>query len=126
MMFHPKIVLGTLPQGKGSLVLGLFILNWIFSIVAHASFKVSANSSNWRGLLLRQVVGNLTGFLAVLTLTGLLRHIPLHITHPISIGLAVAGVQVIGAKLIFHETITLAQWLGTSLVIFGILLIGTK
>jgi hypothetical protein len=45
-MFRSKIVLSTLPQGKGPLVLGLFVLNVVFNTVANSSFKVSADSSN--------------------------------------------------------------------------------
>jgi multidrug transporter EmrE-like cation transporter len=126
MMFRSKLMSSTLPQGKGPLVLGLFVLNLFFNIVANSSFKVSADSSNWRGLLLWQVIGNLAGFLTVVSLTWLLRYIPLHVAIPLTMGLSVAGVQVIGAKFIFHEAITLTQWLGTSLVIMGIFLIGTK
>ena len=100
--------------------------NLIFNILANASFKVSAISPTWRGFLGWQVVGNLTGFATVLTLTGLLRHYPLHVAYPVTAGLAVIGVQVLGARFIFHEPISSAQWLGTGLVVIGICLIGGR
>jgi multidrug transporter EmrE-like cation transporter len=125
-MSHPKIWISTLIQTRSPLIFGLFALNVVLSVIANSSFKVSADSSNWRGLLLWQIIGNLTGFLSVLALTGLYRYIPLHVAHPISMGLAVVGVQVIGAKLIFQETITITQGMGTFLVVLGIIFIGMK
>jgi len=104
-------------------VLALLAANLLFNIVANASFKVSATSTNWRGFLSWQVIGNLAGFITVLTLTGLLRFIPLNIAYPVSTGLAVIGVQVGAAWWLFHEPITPTQWLGTLLIAAGILLV---
>ena len=67
--------------------------NLLFNVVANASFKVSATSPNWRSFVTWQVIGNLAGFVTVLTLTGLLRFIPLHVAYPVTVGLAVIGVQ---------------------------------
>jgi multidrug transporter EmrE-like cation transporter len=100
--------------------------NLLFNVVANAGFKVSAASTTWRGFLLWQVVGNLAGFVTVLTLTGLLRFQPLHIAYPLTAGLAVIGVQVLAAKWFFHESITSVQWLGTLLVVFGIVLVSHR
>ena len=104
----------------------LFGANLLFNIVANSSFKASAGSSNWRGFLFWQVVGNLAGFVTVLTLTALLRSVPLRVAFPVTIGLAVIGVQVVSARLLFHEPVSSAQWLGTLLVVAGIALIGGR
>lgn len=98
--------------------------NLLFNIVANASFRMSAASSEWRGFLVWQVVGNVAGLITVLTLTWLLRLIPLHVAYPLTTGLAVIGVQMIAACWLFGETISPAQWLGTLLVVTGIVLIG--
>lgn len=100
--------------------------NLIFNIVANAGFKLSASSSTWRGFLIWQIVGNLAGLVTVLTLTGLLRFVPLHVAFPVTMGLAVLGVQVIAAGLFFHEAISPGQWLGTLFVVCGIVLIGGR
>lgn len=100
--------------------------NLLFNILANASFKLSATSSAWRGFLLWQLVGNLAGFITVLTLTGLLRLFPLHVAYPVTTGLAVIGVQVAAARLFFREAISSTQWLGTFLVAVGIVLIGRR
>jgi multidrug transporter EmrE-like cation transporter len=100
--------------------------NLLFNIVANAGFKLSASSSTWRGFLIWQVVGNLAGFVTVLTLTGLLRFVPLHVAFPVTTGLAVVGVQVIAAGLFFHEAISPAQWMGTLCVVCGIVLISRR
>lgn len=109
-----------------ALVLILIGGNLIFNIVANASFKASAASSNWRTFLTWQVIGNLAGFITVITLTWLLKFIPLRVAFPVTTGLAVIGVQLIAAGWIFGESITAAQWLGTFLVVIGIALLSVR
>ena len=111
---------------NAAVLLALVGGNLLFNIVANASFKLSAASPGWRGFLTWQVIGNLAGLITVLALTGLLRFIPLHAVFPITTGLAVIGVQVVAAQLLFHEPISAAQWLGTLLVVCGIVLIGGR
>ena len=100
--------------------------NLLFNVIANASFKVSADSRTWRPFLAWQVVGNLSGLITVLTLTALLRYLPLHVAFPLTMGLTVIGVQVIAARGLFHEPIGASQWLGTLFVVVGILLIGAR
>ena len=109
---------------SAGVTLALLMTNLIFNIISNAGFKVSAGSSSWREFLVWQVAGNLAGFITVLTLTGLLRFIPLHVAYPVTTGLAVVGVQVVAAWWLFHEPITTAQWLGTLLIAIGIFLVG--
>jgi multidrug transporter EmrE-like cation transporter len=113
-------------MGSTGIVVALVGGNLLFNVLANASFKVSADSRTWREFLLWQVVGNLAGLVTVLTLTGLLRHMPLHVAFPLTTGLAVIGVQVGAAWLLFRESVTPAQWMGTLLVVVGILLIGGR
>jgi len=100
--------------------------NLLFNILANASFKASADSRTWREFLFWQVVGNLAGLVTVLTLTGLLRYIPLRVAFPVTTGLTVVGVQVVAAWWLFREPVTPAQWVGTLLIGAGILLIGGR
>ncbi|MBM3143829.1 MAG: hypothetical protein FJ010_02435 [Chloroflexi bacterium] len=125
-MSRENIWIHSLYQSKEAVILSLFGVNLFFNILANASFKVSAHSPTWRGLLIWQVIGNLAGFVTVITLTWLLRHIPLNIAFPVTTGLAVLGVQIFAARMIFHESISTAQWLGSLLIVAGILLIGEK
>ncbi len=97
--------------------------NVLLNVVASVGFKMSAASSSWRGFLFWQVVGNLSGFLAVLTFTALLRFLPLHVVHPLSVGLTIIAVQVVASRLIFGEVITASQWVGVALLLGGIFLI---
>jgi multidrug transporter EmrE-like cation transporter len=106
------------------ITLALVLGNLLFNIVANAAFKVSALSPNWRGFLTWQVVGNLAGFITVLTLTGLLRYIPLHTAFTVTTGLAVIGVQIAAAAWLFREPISRADWIGATLIVAGIALIG--
>lgn len=127
-MYRLKALLEASPVlgAQGLTIAALFGANLVFNIVANASFKVSASSTQWRSFLLWQVIGNLAGFITVLTLTALLRYIPLSVAYPVTVGLAVIGVQVVGALILFRETISFMQWVGTLLVVIGILLIGGR
>jgi multidrug transporter EmrE-like cation transporter len=108
------------------LVLVLLVINLIFNVIANAGFKLSAESLTLRGFLNWQVIGNLAGFITVLTLTGLLRYIPLHVVFPVTTGLAVIGVQMVAGRWFFGETISPGRWLGTFLVAFGIVLLSRQ
>jgi len=108
------------------IILGLIVINLLFNIIANVGFKLSTGTSNFRGFLFWQVIGNLAGFITVLTLTGLLKYIPMHIVMPVTMGLTVIGVQIFGSKMMFDEPISLSQWLGTLLVALGIMLIRGK
>jgi multidrug transporter EmrE-like cation transporter len=104
-------------------LLVLLALNLVFSIVANAAFRVSAHSGTWRDVVVWQVVGNLSGFVTVLTLTGLLRYMPLSIAFPLTTGLSILGVQIVAAKWLFHEPIAPLQWVGSLLIAAGIVLL---
>jgi len=108
---------------ENMLVLVLLVINLVFNVISNAGFKLSAESVTLRGFLNWQVIGNLTGFITVLTLTGLLRYIPLHIAFPVTTGLAIIGVQMIAGRWFFGEAISVERWLGTLLVVAGILLL---
>lgn len=97
-----------------------------FNIVAAVAFRLAALSSSWIAFLVWQVAGNLAGFVTVLALTVLLRFLPLSIAYPITTGLSVIGVQVIAASVLLHEPLPLRVWLGTALIVSGILLVGGR
>src|SRR5215470_5972185 len=98
-------------------------LNVVFSIVANAAFRVSARSATWSGVLTWQVVGNLAGFVTVVSLTILLRYVPLRIAFPVTTGMSVIGVQLVAAKWMFHEPINSLQWAGALLIGLGVFLV---
>jgi multidrug transporter EmrE-like cation transporter len=101
----------------------LILFNLAFNILANASFRISAMSETWRGIITWQVVGNLAGFITVITLTWLLRYLPLSIAFPLTTGLAILGVQFVASIWLFHEPISERQWLGTLAIVVGIWLI---
>ena len=124
-MFGHRITQVALPglPSASALVFSLIVVNLIFNILANASFRISALSPTWRGLLAWQVVGNLAGLATVITLTWLLRYLPLSVAFPLTTGLTLLGVQLVAASWIFHEPISERQWLGTLAVVIGIWLI---
>ncbi len=111
---------------QGAAVPVLLLLNLAFNVIANASFKLSALGGSWQSFLGWQVAGNLAGFITVITLTWLLRYHPLHLVFPVTTGLAVVGVQVLAAARLFHEPIGPRQWLGTLLIVLGILFVGGR
>jgi undecaprenyl phosphate-alpha-L-ara4N flippase subunit ArnE len=101
-------------------------LNVLFQAIGNSGFKLSATSGDARGFWTWQVVGNLAGLASVITITILLRFLPLSVVFPVTTGLAVIGIQIIAAGFLFRETISPVQWLGTVLVVVGIALIGGR
>lgn len=117
---HFPAISSVLLTRNGMLILTLVVTHLIFNIVANSSFKISAQSANWRHFLLWQVIGNIAGFVTVIMLTLLLRHQPLSVAFPLTTGLGVIGVQIIAGHWLFGETISIQHWLGAVLIILGI------
>ena len=90
------------------------------AVLENTGYKLSADSSHWKRFLLWQIVGDLSGFLSVLSLTALFRLVPMHVAFPVTQALAVVAVQVLAARLLFRETIAPVQWAGTALLVAGI------
>lgn len=102
---------------------GLTLANLVFTMVSNSGLKLSAASRGWQGFLWWQIVGNLSGFLGVLAFTFLLRFISLHLAYALTAGLGFLCVQIIAARFIFQEPISMVQWLGTLLTAAGIIII---
>ncbi|WP_322801428.1 hypothetical protein [Thermoflexus sp.] len=92
-------------------------------VIANFGFKRSAESTTALTFLAWQILGNLSGFLSVLTYTALLRWLPVHIAVSPTMGLGFASIQVFTAWLIFREPIGIWKWIGTALVVLGVALI---
>jgi len=110
-------------ESASALVFWLIVVNLGFNVLSNAAFRVSAMSDNLRGLITWQVVGNLAGFVTVITLTWMLKYMPLSIAFPLTTGLTVIGVQMVAASWIFKEPVSERQWLGTLAIVLGIWLI---
>jgi multidrug transporter EmrE-like cation transporter len=90
---------------------------------AHISLKRSAAGKGVKLFLLWQVIGNLAGFVGVLAYTALMRGgISLHVAYPLTEGLTAVGVQLVGGMLVFREKISPVTWVGTGLILSGIVL----
>ena len=114
-----------LPQTGNPIAPVIFVcLNLLFNIVSNVGFKYSADSPNWRGFLAWQIIGNVAGLITVLTLTALLRYVPLGLAFTVTTGLAVIGVQIAASAWLFRESISRADWIGAILIVLGIALVG--
>lgn len=123
MLEHLRLSIFSPARNQAWVVGGLLALNLAFNVLANTSFKFSATAAGWKGFLAWQVVGNLAGFITVLTLTGLLKYLPLSLAYPTTMGLAILGVQIVAARWIFRETIRPVQWLGVLFIVVGLWLI---
>ncbi len=124
-MFH-NLFRGVNIQAIPSASLGavwLVLLNLAFNVLSNAGFRMSAFSPSWRGFLVWQIVGNVAGFITVLTLTALLKYMPLGVAFPLTTGLAIVGVQLIAAVWLFQEPMSQRQWFGTLAIVAGIWLL---
>ena len=106
-----------------AIVVALVTLNLIFSILANAAFRISAQSASWREVVNWQVVGNLAGFITVIALTVLLRYTPLSVAFPLTTGINILGVQIVAARWLFDEPINSTQWVGSLLICAGVFLV---
>jgi undecaprenyl phosphate-alpha-L-ara4N flippase subunit ArnE len=124
-MFNNRFTGISIPRIENAsvLVFWLIVVNLGFNVLSNAAFRVSATSETWRGLLTWQVVGNLAGFVTVITLTWMLKYMPLSIAFPLTTGMTVLGVQMVAASWIFKESVSARQWLGTLAIVLGIWLI---
>ncbi len=102
---------------------GLTLANLVFTVVSNSGLKLSASSRGWQRFLGWQIVGNLSGLLGVLAFTLLLRFISLYLAYALTAGLGFLCVQIIAARFIFQEPISMVQWLGTLLIAAGIITI---
>jgi len=107
-------------------IAGLILTSIFFIVVSNVAFKWSAASHGLRGFLWWQMVGNVAGFLSVVTFTLLLRLIPLYLAYAFTAGLGFVSVQVIGARFIFGEAITTSQWLGIALIAGGVVMVSWR
>jgi multidrug transporter EmrE-like cation transporter len=101
----------------------LLALNVAFNILANAAFRVSARSATWSDVLIWQVLGNLAGLVTVVTLTAMLRYVPLRTAFPLTTGMSILGVQVVAARWLFNEPISAVQWAGSLLIGVGVFLV---
>lgn len=101
----------------------LLLVNVAFNVIANVGFKRSAIGAWPREFLIWQVVGNVSGFVAVLTLTFIMRYISLSQALAFSWGLGFIAVEVFGARILLRDMITPMQWAGIVLIGGGLVLI---
>jgi multidrug transporter EmrE-like cation transporter len=100
----------------------LLLANMSVNTAAHICLKLSARRKGAKLFIFWQVIGNLAGFLGVLAYTALMRGMSLHVAYPLTEGLTAIGVQLVGGMMVFRERIPPVAWVGTGLILSGIVL----
>jgi len=101
----------------------VIIVNQICNIGATTLFALSAHADSGKKFVLYQIFGGLFGLGINLTFAGLVRYSTVQTAAAIGIGLAFVSVQIFTSYLLLHASFTPWQWVGSSLVFCGILLI---
>lgn len=125
-VLNRNALLSALPAaGTGYLlpILVLVVIDQICNVAANTSFALSGKAASVRTFVLWQIFGGLFGLATQLCFAGLVRFDSVRFANSIDIGLAFLSAQLFSAYLYFHEPFTRAQWLGTVLIVAGVLLV---
>jgi multidrug transporter EmrE-like cation transporter len=106
----------------------------VFFVLGHTVMNVFSNifykkSADVKGIArfgLWQIVAGTFSFIGVLSYTFSLKYLPVSVAFPVTQGLAVVGVTIIGAWLVYKEKIQRIQWLAMALITIGILFVSIK
>ena len=104
-------------------VLVLVGVNQFFNVAATLSMAASGYAERPRTFVTWQIVGGLFGLGINLSFAGLVRYWSVGFANAVGIGLAFLSTQVIAAHFVYRERFAWPQWLGTALVLVGVLLI---
>ena len=103
----------------------------VFLILGHTAMNVLSNIFYKKSAMVKgvgrfglwQLIAGTFSFVGVLSYTFSLRYLPVSVAFPVTQGLAVVGVTIIGAWLVYKERIMKIQWMAIALVAGGILLV---
>jgi drug/metabolite transporter (DMT)-like permease len=105
---------------------GVVVLNQFFNVGATLSFAQSGHADRLRTFVVWQFIGGIFGLGVQLTFAGLVRYTSLSFANVVGIGLAFVSAQVFAAFMIYHETFSWVQWLGTAFVFAGVIMIAAR
>ena len=118
-----KATIAGLGALQALVVLVVVVANQFFNVGATLSFAASGHAERLRTFIAWQIVGGLFGLGVNLTFAGLVRYWSLSFANVTGIGLAFVSAQVFAAYMVLHEPFAWPEWLGTSLVFAGVILI---
>ena len=104
-------------------IFGIVVANQFFNVGATLSFAASGHAERLRTFIAWQIIGGFFGLGVNLTFAGLVRYWSLSFANVTGIGLAFVSAQVFAAYMVLHEPFAWPEWLGTSLVFVGVVLI---
>ncbi len=124
----PRWLLPTVPVSiqappQSILIAGIVLLNQVFNVGATAAFALSGKAEAASGFVFWQIAGGLFGLGLQITFAGMVRFFSVQFANSVGIGLSFLTAQIIVAYLFFHEPFSAIQWVGSALVLVGILLI---
>jgi multidrug transporter EmrE-like cation transporter len=106
----------------------------VFFILGHTAMNVLSNIFYKRSAMVKgvarfglwQIIAGTFSFIGVISYTFSLKYLPVSIAFPVTQGLAVIAVTIIGASLVYKEKIRGRYWLGVALITLGILFVSIR
>lgn len=117
------------PTLKIVMIVGIGLVALAALAASQIGFKYASGASGLKSTLLWFLGAGVAGTVSMLLYTFILRYIPLHVGYAILFGLGFVVVQVVAARLILKESVSVLQWIGGAVVVAGILMVafgGTK
>jgi multidrug transporter EmrE-like cation transporter len=111
------------PTLKIFVTVGIAIVALAALAASQIGFKYASGAQNFKITILWFLAAGVAGTISMVLYTILLRFVPLSIGYAVLFGLGFVLVQVVAAKLILKEQISVIQWFGGAVMVAGILMI---
>ncbi|GEM_PF-5857215 len=103
--------------------IGLAVAALLTLTASQIGFKYASGADGLKNTILWLVGAGVAGTVSMLLYTLLLKHIPLHVGYAILYGLGFVLIQVVAAKFILKEPVSLMQWIGGAVMVAGIAMV---
>jgi len=111
------------PTLKIFMTAGIAVVALVALAASQIGFKYASGAQNFKTTILWFLAAGVAGTISMVLYTILLRFVPLSVGYAVLFGLGFVLIQVVAAKLILKESISLVQWLGGAVMVAGILMI---
>lgn len=105
------------------LMIGIGIVALATLAASQIGFKYAAGAGSMKSTILWFLGAGVAGTVSMVLYTVFLKYVPLHVGYALLFGLGFVVVQVVAARFILKEQVSMLQWIGAAVVVAGIVLI---